>query len=242
MLDAMPLSVTVLEVPARFDAIDRQLEWIDAQLATHPVGDVVVLPEACLTGYVAPGELDFDLSRFAEPFEGRQLELLRALAGRARATVIGPVIERDRLWCYNAAAIVSPDGTVLARYRKRHPWMPETWASPSANPLPRFTVGDHRCSLAICFDVHFLSAECAEVLEQTDVLFFQSAWVDDRDDSRPRYLTPLAQQFELTIVNANWGRGAPAIFGQGRSLVMGPDGAVRARLEDGSGRLDVVLD
>ncbi len=237
----MPLTVTILEVPARFDAFDRQLEWIESKLASRPVGDVVVLPEACLTGYVSPRG-GFDLTRFAEPFEGRQLEGLRGLAKKHRSTIIGPLIEREGEACFNTAAVIAPDGTVLARYRKRHPWIPETWASASDNPLPSFELGGLVCSVAICFDVHFLAAECAEMLERTDLLFFMSAWVDEEEDSRPGHLTPLAQRFSLSIVNANWGRGAPVVFGQGGSMIVGPEGSVRARLDDDSGRLDVLID
>lgn len=238
---AMSLSVTVLEVPARFGAIDAQAEWIDDALGTRRAGDVIVLPESALTGYVSPTG-SFDLTPFAEPFEGAQLARLKAIATRANATVIGPIVERDGARLFNTEAVVDPDGAVIARYRKRHPWFPELWASPGDLPFPRFRLGGLECTLAVCFDVHFLAEEAADVLDEVDVLFFCSAWVDEEHDARPERLAPLATGFDLFIVNANWGRGEPRVLGQGGSLLMGPTGEVIARAGPRTRRLDVRID
>jgi predicted amidohydrolase len=35
----------------------------------------------------------------------------------------------------------------------------------------------------------------------------------------------------MTVVNANWARGKPALPGQGESVIVGPDGAILARAE-----------
>lgn len=237
----MSLSVTVLEVPARFDEVGSRVRWIEGALSTEPPGDVVVLPETCLTGYVSPTG-DFDLSRFAEPLEGRQLASLRSIAAKFDTTVVGPIVERDGPHCFNAEVVISPDGAVHAHYRKRHPWMPETWATPGTLPFPVFELGGLTCSLAVCFDVHFLAEEAADVLREIDVLFFPSAWVDDEGDSRPGHLTTLAQQFELTIVNANWGVGRPRVPGQGGSMIILSTGEILARTKSRDTRLDVRLD
>lgn len=237
----MSLSVTVLEVPARFGAIDEQARWIDDALARKPPGEVLVLPECALTGYVSPAG-SFDLTPFAEPFEGRQLELLRGTARRSHTTVIGPIVERDGARCFNTEAVVGPDGAVQARYRKRHPWFPELWAAPGDLPFPQLELGGLTCTLAVCFDVHFLAAEAADVLRRCDVLFFCSAWVDEDHDARPGHLAPLATEFGLSVVNANWGRGDPEVRGQGGSMVVSPAGKTLARTTARSRRLDVTLD
>jgi 5-aminopentanamidase len=236
----MPLDVTILEVPARFGAMEAQLEWIRTALAARAPGQVLVLPEAALTGYVSTTG-DFDLTRFAEPLEGRQLEALRELARRYDTTVIGPVIEREADRCFNAQLVVSPDGDVRAHYRKRHPWYPELWATPGELPFSTFELGELRATLAICFDVHFLADEAADALARSDVLVFCSAWVDDAGDSRPGHLMPLARQFSVQVVNANWGPGEPPVPGQGGSLVLGNGGELVGRTKPGEHRLDVAL-
>ncbi|MDX2015921.1 MAG: carbon-nitrogen hydrolase family protein [Myxococcaceae bacterium] len=236
----MPIDVTVLEVPARFGEVPTQLEWVRAALEARAPGDIVVLPEAALTGYVS-GALDFDLSRFAEPLEGSQLSGLRTLARDFDTCLIGPVIERHGERCFNSQVVVAPTGELLAHYRKRHPWYPETWASPGDRPWPRFELGGLSGSLAVCFDVHFLAEEAAEVLAAVDVLFFCSAWVDDAGDSRPGHLAPLARRYGLEIVNANWGPGTPRVPGQGGSMVVDRTGAVVGRLDALASRLEHTL-
>lgn len=126
---AMSLNVTIVEPPALFGEPEKQLQRINTILNMAPVGDVIVLPETTLTGYVSP-EGVFDLSAFAEPFEGSHLAGLRELAVRRRAAVIGPVIERDGERLFNTQVVLAADGSLLAKYRKRHPWYPETWATP----------------------------------------------------------------------------------------------------------------
>lgn len=239
-LASMPLDVTILQVPARFGAPARQLAWIREQLRAG-VGELLFLPEACLTGYLGPrGETD--LSGLAEPLDGAQRQWLASLCTDFDVSVIGPLVEAEGDACFNTSVVLGPDGGLLASYRKRHPWYPETWATPGSRPLPRFTLGGLRCTLAICFDVHFLAEDSADVLAESDVLFFQSAWVDSEGDSLPGHLTTLARRFGITIVNSNWGPGQPLVAGQGRSLVVRNDGtlATRAGLDDA--RLDVRLD
>lgn len=238
---AMSLNVTIVEPPALFGEPEKQLRRIDTILDMAPVGDVIVLPETTLTGYVSP-QGEFDLSAFAGPFEGSQLAGLRELAVRRRAAVIGPVIERDGERLFNTQVVLAADGALLAKYRKRHPWYPETWATPGDLPFPRFRLGELECTLAICFDVHFLAEEATRELGESDVLFFCSAWVDSEFDSRPDHLTPLARDFGLVVVNSNWGRGDPRLPGQGGSMVVGPTGAILARATELHRRLDVRID
>jgi predicted amidohydrolase len=122
-------------------------------------------------------------------------------------------------------------GREILHYKKRHPWYPETWATPGDAPHPVVTVGGLRVSIAICFDLHFAAAELAPC----DVLLFPSAWVESGDDSRPELLRALG----VHVVNANWGPGEPRVPGQGDSCILHASGAVLAR---GAPRIDAVLD
>lgn len=214
--------VTLVELPARYDEPDEQVERTRS-LVRPGSTDLVVLPEAALTGYVSPS-LAFDLSCFAEPLD-QGIARLVGLARALRCDVVGPIIERDGDRCFNAIVGVNVDGRTWLHYRKRHPWYPETWATPGDNEHPLLTWHGVKLTCAVCFDVHFLPAEAAHVLNQAEVLLFPSAWVE-RVDSRPQLLGELARQFSLTILNANWGVGVPAVPGQGSSLVVRPSGQV----------------
>lgn len=212
---------TLLRLPARWNAPDEQLALVRSAVARGET-DLLLFPEASLTGYVSEG-LECDLTTLAEPLEAgtrRLAELARALA----CDVVGPVIERADEATFNALVGVGPDGHRWLHYRKRHPWYPERWATPGDTPYPLVDWRGLRLTAAICFDVHFLPDEAEDVLERADALLFPSAWVDG-GESRATLLQRLATRFGLTVLNANWGPGAPSVPGQGPSLVAWADGS-----------------
>lgn len=218
------MRVTVLELPARWGAVDEQLAAVEASLAASPPGDLVLLPEASLTGYLP------DPSALAEEREGPTAKRLAALQRRFSTVVVGPLIERDGASVYNAA--VAPG---RLHYRKRNPWTLETWAAAGLEPMPVFQCAGLRVTVCICFDIHFLERVDA------DVLLFPSAWVDEEGDARATLLPEVARRFGVAVVNANWGVGSPRVPGQGGSMVVSARGEVLARCAAGTGRLDVTL-
>ena len=226
------LRALALEVPARWGAPDETLAWVRARLVGRDDVDLVVLPEACLTGYVSPRG-SFDPTALAEPWGGPISRGLASLARERRVHVAGPLIERDGDCVYNACIVVDPRGELVARHRKRHPWYPEAWATPGNAPHPLFEIAGVRLTIAICFDVHFLATEADDVLERADALLFPSAWVEDdpAGDARAPIFEDLARRFDVAIVNANWGPGDVRLVGQGGSRVVDRHG--RRHAEDG---------
>ncbi len=237
----MTLRVTVLELPARHGAVDDAIVEVERLLFSPgaPHTDLVLLPEAGLTGYVSASG-DFDLRPLAEPADGPTRARMAELAKRARAVIAFPLIERDGDRFFNAFSLIAPNKSLLGHYRKIHPWYPEQWATPGDLPMPVVTIDDVRLSLAVCFDIHFLETEQHEILESIDLLLFPSAWVDeDEDDLRTTILGRIAASHGITIANANWGVGEPRVPGQGRSRFVRPDGtALELSLDSNACRLD----
>lgn len=235
------MRLTALQLPARFGAAAAQLEYATLLLEAGPQTDLVLFPEAALTGYLS-ARGDFDLSRFAEGLDGPTVAALAELARRFDCLVVGPLVERAGEACFNTLVGVTPAGERLVHYRKRHPWYPETWATPGAEPTPVFAWRGARFSVANCFDVHFLAEESGEALRASDALLFASAWVDDEGDARPGHLAALALAHQVAVLSANWGPGTPQVKGQGGSLFMSARGEVLQRLRLPTGRLDVTLE
>lgn len=233
------LRVTALQLPARFGAVRQQLAFAEALLESGPATDLVLLPEASLTGYLSP-EGDFDLTPFAEPPDGPTAAAFQHLARRFDCLVAGPLIERAGDCCFNALVGYRPDGSNLFHYRKRHPWFPEEWATPGAEPGALALWRGATLLPALCYDGHFLEQEAADRLDAAGLLLFASAWVDASDSMLP-LLAGLAGDHQLSVLNANWGRGQPRVQGQGGSLFLDASGALVARLGLEPGRLDAVL-
>lgn len=215
----------VIEVPARFGDSALTLVEIDS-LLDGVRADVVLLPEACITGYVSPHG-NFDLARFGESINGPTARAISERATRLGIHLGAPIIERDSGGRhFNTYAIYAPDGRRLVRYRKRHPWFPEVWASAGDEPHPIFEICGLRATIAICYDVHFLEDEAAAILHGVDVLIFPSAWVEasPHDDTRTEIFERLARRFRISVANPNWGPGDVRVPGQGSSRIVGPDG------------------
>ncbi|MFO0651013.1 MAG: carbon-nitrogen hydrolase family protein [Polyangiales bacterium] len=220
-----PLRIAAVETPHRFGDPDAALAAIDRALAALAGRvDVALLPECALTGYVSP-EGDFDLSRFAETIDGPSA---RAVAGVAKShglSVACSLVERDGAARFNTLALFGPDGELAARWRKRHPWYPERWATPGDLGTPVVEHRGARLTACVCFDIHFIADDAPEALREADVMLFASAWVEDGPgDSRGEILPALARRFSIPIVNANWGRGDPLVRGQGKSRVVAASG------------------
>lgn len=239
------LRIVALELPARHGDPDAQLLALDAALSSLGAGPptLVVLPELALTGYVS-ARGDFDVSRFAEPAGGPLLARVAALATARGVSTLVSWVEREGRRVYNSASLVDESGRVVLHYRKRHPWYPETWATRGDLGSPSVTLHGVRLTVAVCFDVHFVSKESGAALDAADALLFPSAWVDDgRTDLRAEVLPPIATRHRCAVVNANWGPGAPRVAGQGGSRVVRPGGVTldRAATLGGTRAVEVVL-
>ena len=222
------LRVSVLELPARWREPEAALDEVDRLLSLGPT-DLAVLPEMSLGGYVSP-QGDFCLTPFAEPIEGATIQAVAALADQHATTIVAPLVLAEGPDVFNAAVVVGPDGRVITVYRKRHPWLPERWATPGAAPHPLFRLGTHAITIAICYDGHFLEEEAVEALSQANLLVFTSAWVDNVD-SRVPLLRSIARRFGVAVANANWGSGVVDVRGQGGSCVIDAHGDVIARVD-----------
>lgn len=218
----------MLELPATWGAPLTALDAGLVELERGPATDLVLLPEASLTGYVS-GEGDFDLARFAEPIGGTTARAIAGAARRHRTNIVAPLVLREGDRCFNAMVAFDRQGERIFTYRKRHPWFPETWATPGSEAAPMVTIDGLRVTIAICFDVHFLEEDAASILDAADLLLFPTAWVDDTD-SRSAALVDLALRHRIAIANANWGAGVVRVRGQGGSEIIDARGHVLAQV------------
>lgn len=229
----------VVQLEATWNDSNGVLARVERLLQRGPKTDLVLLPEAALTGYVSPS-LDFDLTRFAEAHDGPTLRHVSELARRHATTLVVPSIVAADGGVYNAMTAVAADGTSPLSYRKRHPWFPETWASAGIQPPPVVEIAGVRTTIVICYDLQFVLEDAVEQLQTADLLLFPSAWVDDAD-TRIALLQDLARRFELWIAAANWAEGDVSIPGQGGSCIVDPAGVVVTTCGQGDARLDATV-
>jgi formamidase len=145
-------------------------------------------------------------------------ELTERLGELARATglwlVPGSVYERVGDAVANTSVVLSPDGDVVASYRKCFPWQPYETTQPGTRTVCFDIDGVGRFGIAICHDGTFPE------------IFRSLAWQGAE------------AIFQVTVVNVN----AAAPVGNGRSLVVDPEGAVRYEAGVGEEVVTAVLD
>ncbi|MBB2910515.1 putative amidohydrolase [Streptosporangium becharense] len=216
----------------------REVEELTARF---PEARFVVFPELHLHGTrVPPRERDAELEASAEPLDGPRSKAFAQLAGDLGIWLVpGSVCERGPDGAlHNTALAFSPEGRLAAWYRKIFPWRPYE----PYRPGDRFVVfdvpGTGRVGFAICYDAWF--PEVARHL----------AWMGAEVIVNPVMTTTADRAQELVLARANAivnqvyvvSVNTAAPVGTGRSLVVDPEGRVRAEAGEVATVLTDVLD
>ena len=197
------------------DNADSMIAEIDAVVKRFPWLEMIVLGELNSCGS--------DVTR-AEPMPGPAEELFCEAARRHSLWLIpGSILESADGLVYNTAPVISPDGTVISRYRKQFPWLPyENRVSPGE----QFTVfevpGVGRFGVSICYDMWF-----PETIRTM-------AWMGAEVILHPTLTSSIDRDAEIAMIRAHAAMNQVYFFdvnvagplGVGLSCVAGPGGEV----------------
>lgn len=176
----------------------------------------------------------------AAPVPGAHTDRLCQVARRTKQWLVpGSLYEQDGDKIYNTAVVISPEGEIVAKYRKMYPWMPYEAGTTPGDQFCVFDIPDvGRFGLYICYDLWF--PETARTL----------AWMGAEVILQPT-LTPTSdRELELVMCRAN------ALFNQaylvsvngigewggGRSTIIDPDGRVLQEASTNQTILTEILD
>ncbi|MFJ3306805.1 carbon-nitrogen hydrolase family protein [Streptomyces sp. NPDC086549] len=239
-----PLPIALVQAPPRLatDPLSGFTEDVEGVLARFPQTRLIVYPELHLCGIDGPAvQSENQLQAAAEPLDGPRVKQLAELAGDLGIWLLpGTVCERGEGGeLFNTALAFSPQGQLVAHYRKIFPWRPfEPYV-----PGDRFVVADlpeiGRIGFAICYDAWF--PEVARHL----------AWMGAEVIINPVMTTSVDRAQELVIAQANAivnqvyvvSVNTAGPIGTGRSVVVDPEGRIRVQSSDsGPAVLTDVLD
>lgn len=221
--------------------------------------DLLVLPEACLGGYLSVLGRGRDGSHDERPeslppvvdLDGPELRRVAEIA-RDLTVVVG-FCEADGGERFNSAAVVTGDG-VLGVHRKVHQPLGEGMFYAAGEELRAFDTPVGRLGMLICYDKAFPEAARALALDGAQVVACISAWPASRtatagDLAQDRWTHRFnlfdqarALENQLVWVASNQSGSFGSLRFVGHAKVVGPGGDVLAGTGVGEGMAVATLD
>jgi formamidase len=219
---AVQMQVVAWDSEKTLERMEQRLQYIRR---VFPWVNLVCFPELSPTG-VAPLELQpsgYTWDATVEVIPGLLTERLAAMARHFRVWLQpGSLYERDGEAVYNTALVFSPEGELVARYRKMFPWRP--WEDlAGGREFCTFDIPDVGCfGLCICYDGWFPEVIRTLVWMGAEVILHPSltSTVDRSAELIIEQAHAIFNQCYMVNVNA-----APAA-GCGRSIVVDPHGRI----------------
>jgi formamidase len=203
-----------MEVAWGVDNSDAMMVNLNRVALLFPWVDIVIFSELCVCG------IDINL---AQPIPNKTLEKLAGWAQKEKKWLIpGSFYEKARDKVYNTAVVISPDGEIIAKYRKIFPWRPIE-PGDAGDEFCIFDIPDKgRLGLCICYDAWF--PEVARNL----------AWMGAEAIICPTATYTSDRSQELILAQANaisnqlyfFNVNGLGIGGVGRSIFVDPQGRV----------------
>lgn len=211
--------------------------------AVRQGAQLVVLPECMNSGYLYDSKSHaWDLS---ESIEGPYCQALATLSRKHSIHLGAGLTERgDDGHIYNSAVLFDPQGTLIGHYRKQFlPAQDQRWFSVGnlGNPVIETTLGT--IGLLVCFDgripevARCLAAQGAEI-----ILDMANFFVMGQADM---FVPARAMENGVWILAATKAGVERSIYYPGGSMIVAPDGEVKARVANdthGVAVADLVID
>lgn len=176
----------------------------------------------------------------AQPIPGPLTEQLCDIARRTKKWIVpGSMYELDGETLYNTALAISPEGTIVAKYRKMFPWLPYEASTTAGKDFCVFDIPDiGRIGLCICYDIWF-----PEVVRSL-------VWMGAEVVLQPTMTPTSDRPLELVLSQANAifnqcyfvGVNGVGTWGGGKSILVDPDGRVLQTGADHEMILTEILD
>lgn len=221
--------------------VDRALLKLDALLTKAAADgvDLLVLPDACLGGYISDLQSPDPATLPPALYEdGPELQAIIRMAG-AMTVCIGYTELADGRR-YNAAACITGDG-VIGRHRKVHQPAGEGLAYSAGDAFTAFDTPVGRMGMLIDYDKTFPEAARTLALGGAGIIAVLSAWpasVTDRADRLAHdrqsrlfdlYDSARAAENQVVLVSSNQTGVQGGLRFLGQAKIVGPGGDVLAR-------------
>jgi omega-amidase len=202
----------------------RRLRTLLAQASIAP-RSLIVLPEMFATGF------SMNVEGIAEEAHGPTVDFLAGLAREFGSFIIGGRVTRAADGRgLNEAIVLSPEGRVIERYHKLHPFSygGESQHYAPGGALTLFEWGGLKVAVFICYDLRFPEAFRLAVQAGAQALVVIANWPAAREQHWTTLLQARAIENQAYVVGVNRVGSDPRLSYSGRSLIIDPRGRMMA--------------
>jgi len=215
------MKLELVQLAGRDGDTAYNLQRILQAIATcAPDTDLVVFPEAHVTGFLHAG----NIAANAEPLDGPSVRAIAQAARDHEVAVVVGLIENDGGRFYNTTLFIAPEG-ILAHYRKTHLWISEPGLVEPGDRYVSFEWRGVRMGLLICFDTEFPETARAVAELGTELILVTDANMEPYGHVHHTSVTARAQENQVFAVVVNRvGEGDDDLVFAGGSAVVDPFG------------------
>ncbi|MBV9619003.1 MAG: carbon-nitrogen family hydrolase [Verrucomicrobia bacterium] len=189
---------------------------------------LIVFPEMIDTGYSMPL-----IQKYAREWKNGAVVDLQKIAKENSIAIVAGISDRDGDSIFNAQVLVSPNGDVLAKYRKTHlvtaePLDERVCLSPG-NEFVTTKIDNFIIGLSICYDLRFPEmARTLVVKRGANVIMNSSAWPVVRAEHLRILALARAVENQSYFIIANRVGTDDGVTFCGGSLIFDPSGKILA--------------
>jgi predicted amidohydrolase len=237
----MAIKVAVAQMNSIAGNVEANLLKVAALMrcAAHLNAQLVIVPETFTTGY---GVAD-KLPEVADTIPGYVTDRIGRLASELNLCFYGSFLEKNGAKFHNTGVFISPQGEILARYRKVHLFSAEKEMFVAGDEPAIVETALGKFGLTICMDLLFPEYIRGLVINGADYILNTTDWLryGPLDEWQWQYKQPRAlacvRALENTVCLAmacQWGKeGEFSKFGH--SCIVSPSGRILAGIEEGEG-------
>ncbi len=203
--------------------------------------NILVVPECSITGYNQPLKT---MQQVAIRANGSTSKSIAALCTQHNIAIAYGFAERDAGQYFNTVQVINAAGEVAGSYRKTHLWgdLDRTLFTPGDTLTPVFEIAGWQIGLLICYDIEFPENTRALALAGAELLLVPTGLMHPWRDIATRVVPVRAYENQFYIAYCNYCDTEADLTYEGRSCIVGPEGADLARADQTETLLVATLD
>ncbi len=181
---------------------------------------LLIFPEMTLTGFTMQS------LKFSESISGDSFKYFSDIAMQYKIFVAGGLIEKENENCFNSLILLNPDGKLISKYRKIHPfsYSTENKHYKRGVEVKIAEINGLKVGLSICYDLRFPELYRFYAKERVHLIIVIANWPDTRIEHWKTLLKARAIENQCYVAGINRVGDDPKLHYPGFSSVYDPMG------------------